>query len=218
MHHRFPYAPITATLLLLACLGAASCNKDGARKKAAPDAAGAAAAATPLALFEKDLCKPENAARIMLGAAITEYTARLNYAQFPTDSTLEEYLAEVKALAAEPPAAAPPAPYDACAAQAKPMACTAVYDQIAKDSLRMIEEQKALFADVSDDYLEDLDLPEAATTEQAAAAGRAMGITGCASVSIDASRGGDETLSAVFFAGNIGGRMQLFYMNPDNTM
>lgn len=216
MHHRFPYARLTAALLLLACLCAASCKKNGPGK-APPGAAGPAPAATPLEQFEKDLCKPENAVRIIQGAAITEYTARLNYAQFPTDATLDEYLAEVKALMADP-GAAPPAPYDACSAQAKPMACTAAYEQIAKASQRMIEEQKALFANVSDDYLEDLDLPEAATTEQAAAAGRAMGITDCASVTLDASRGAEETLSAVFFAGNIGGRMQLFYMNPDNTM
>ena len=197
-------------------LGGVSCNRTRAPKPV-PGAASDRASTDPMKQFERDLCKAESAARLMQGGALTEYTARLNHAQYPAQATLEEYIAEAKSISASSPAA-PQEKYDACEASIKSMACAAVYEQIANISQRMVEEQKALFTDVSEDYMKDLDLPEAVTAKQAADAGRAMGISDCAAVSVNASRSGGETLSAYFYAGSIKNRLQIFYMRPDNGM
>lgn len=205
-----------AALAAATGLGGVSCNRARAPKPV-PGASADRKAADPMKQLEKDLCKSETAARLMQGGALTEYTARLNHAQYPAQATLEEYIAEAKSISASSPAA-PQEKYDACEAAIKPMACAAVYEQIANISQRMVEEQKALFTDVSEGYMKDLDLPEAVTAKQAADAGRAMGISDCAAVSVNASRSGGETLSAAFYAGSIKGRLQIFYMRPDSGM
>ena len=204
------------TLVLAVCLCATGCNRNGNKSGRDKKSTAPAAQADPLAAFEKELCTPAKAAHLMESGALVEFTARLNYAQITIDTPLQQYIEEQKAMGPDP-TAAPPMALAQCKAVAQAMECDAIYSKIAEASARMIEEQQSLFANVSDDYLEDLDLPKPITKAQVADAAKAMGITDCARVSIDTARQDGEAISNNFFAARIQGRLQLFYMDLNNN-